>query len=154
MKKLIFSAFVFLFAATSFAQEGELDNKWTNYMVETERRMIFDQAMDLESPKKEAFWQIYDEYEKELEGFRVDYMNDLKKYANEYATMTDEQANELVSSSFKRKMSRMKMQKKYHAQIVKMVDGKTAARFVQLDDAISMLMRLSVMDEIPFIGDF
>ncbi|MCZ4409804.1 hypothetical protein O3Q51_13370 [Cryomorphaceae bacterium 1068] len=154
MKKLILSALVFLFAATTFAQEGELDTKWTNYMVETERRMIFDEAMDLESPKKEAFWKIYDEYEKELEGFRTSYMTDLKKYAEEYATMTDEQANELIASSFKRKMGRMKLQKKYHAQIVKMVDAKTAARFVQLDDAISMLLRLSVMDEIPFIGDY
>lgn len=154
MKKLVFSLFTLVIAATSFAQEGELDTKWTNYMVETERRMIFDEAMDLESPKKEAFWKIYDEYEKELEAFRSDYMTDLKKYAEEYATMTDEQANELIASSYKRQMNRMKMQKKYHAQIAKMVDGKTAARFVQLDDAISMLLRLSVMDEIPFIGDY
>ena len=103
MKKLILSAFALIFAATSFSQGGDLDTKWTNYMVETERRMIFDEAMDLDSPKKEAFWTIYDEYEKELEVFRTSYMTDLKKYADEYATMTDEQANELIASSYKRK---------------------------------------------------
>jgi hypothetical protein len=80
-------------------------------------------------------------------------MTDLKKYADEYITMTDEQANELTASSYKRQMSRLKIQKKYHAKISKTVDGKTAARFVQLDNAITMLYRLSVMDEIPFVGD-
>jgi hypothetical protein len=47
----------------------------------------------------------------------------------------------------------MKLQKKYHKLISKAVDAKSAARFVQLDDAISMMYRLSVMDEIPFVGD-
>ncbi|MFT6998082.1 MAG: hypothetical protein ACJAQ4_001841 [Cryomorphaceae bacterium] len=153
MKKLILSALALIFAATSFSQGGELDTKWTNYMVETERRIVFNESMDLESPKKEAFWLLYDEYEKELEVIRRSYMTDLKKYADEYITMTDEQANELTASSYKRQMSRLKIQKKYHAKISKTVDGKTAARFVQLDNAITMLYRLSVMDEIPFVGD-
>jgi len=153
MKKVIFSALALIFCATSFSQAGELDTKWTNYMVETERRMVFDQSMDLESPKKEAFWKIYDEYEKELDAIRKSYMTDLQMYAEKYETLTGEEANELVASSHKRQMNRLKVQKKYHAQVAKMVDPKTAARFVQLDDAISMLYRLSIMDAIPFVGD-
>ncbi len=153
MKKAVLSLVALFMGCMAFAQQGELDEKWANYMVETERRVIFDQAMNLESPKKEAFWNLYDQYEVELEGIRKSYMRDLKKYADMYETLTGEQANELVAASHKRQMNRIKLQKKYHAQIAKLVDAKTAARFVQLDDAVSMMYRLSIMDEIPFVGD-
>jgi len=153
MKKLIICGVFVLAAGLAFSQEGKLDEKWTNYMVETERRVIFDQTMNLESTQKDAFWKIYDQYETELESIRNSYMQDLKKYAEMYSTLTDEQANELVASNYKRQMNRIKLQKKYHAQIAKMIDGKTAARFVQLDDAVSMMYRLTIMDEIPFVGD-
>lgn len=155
MKRLIVLCFVGTFSVSAYAQVPELDEKWANYMVETERMAIFQEAMTHlpEGEKSETFWQLYKAYESELEGIRQRYIEDLKRYAEVYATMTDEQADELIATNFKRHSDRMKLQKKYHKLISKNVDGKTAARFVQLDDAVSMLYRLSVMDEIPFVGD-
>jgi hypothetical protein len=106
-----------------------------------------------EGEKADTFWQLYKAYESELEGLRQRYFEGLKKYAEVYDKMTEEQANELIAENYKRHMDRLKLQKKYHKLISKNVDAKTAARFVQLDDTVSMLYRLSVMDEIPFVGD-
>jgi hypothetical protein len=155
MKRLIVLCFVGTLSVSAYAQAPELDEKWANYMIETERMAIFKEAMNHlpEGEKSDTFRQLYKAYESELEGIRQRYIEDLKRYAEVYATMTDEQANELIAANFKRHADRAKLQKKYHKLIAKNVDGLTAARFVQLDDAISILYRLSVMDEIPFVGD-
>ena len=156
MKKLILIFIASVFSLASFSQNSpELDEKWANYMIETERMAIFQEAMTNlpEGEKADTFWQLYKAYESELEGLRQRYFEGLKKYAEVYYKMTDEQADELIAENYKRHMDRLKLQKKYHKLISKNVDAKTAARFVQLDDAVSMLYRLSVMDEIPFVGD-
>jgi hypothetical protein len=154
MKKLLV-AFMLLFTGLSgWAQQGNLDEKWLGYMVETERRAIFQEGMILTDANRDAFWALYDEYEDNLAIIRKQDLGSLKRYASEYENMTDEQAIEITKELQNTAMQRIFLQKKYSKKMAKEVGGKVAARFAQIDNAVSMLMRLQIMDEIPMVGDF
>jgi hypothetical protein len=90
MKNLILAALMMTTSLAALSQQSNLDEKWANMLVETERTMLFDQTMGLEGEKKAAFDVLYKEYEAELGAIRQNYMDDLKKYAEEYLTLTDE----------------------------------------------------------------
>ena len=154
MKRLIVAIALCVSSIGLFAQEGGLDEKWLNYMVETERRVIFNEGMKLTDANKDAFWAIFDEYETGLDEVRKQYMEYLKKYAAEYQTMTDEQATDLMKKGQSLSFQRAILQRKYSKKIAKEVGGKVAIRFVQIDNALYMLLSLQVMDEIPMVGDF
>lgn len=155
MKKLLVALILSISGISAMAQAGGgLDGKWLNYMVETERRAIFQEGMMLNDSNKDAFWALYDEYETELEQNRKKSIENLKNYAEQYEKMTDEQAAELTKDAHANTTSRLKLQKKYFAKMNKALGGKVASRFVQIDDAVYMLLSLQIMDEIPMIGDF
>lgn len=138
---------------SSFAQVDVLDAKWMNYMVESERKTVFMQAMELDASADSVFWVLYNEYEADLEKIRAEYIQDLGTYAETYKTMTGDDADLLMKRHYARELSRTMTQRKYHKKMSKQIDALTAARFVQVDNAVSMILRLSVMDEMPFIGD-
>lgn len=154
MKQLAVAVVLFFTVLSGWAQQGNLDEKWLGYMVETERRAIFQEGMILTDENREAFWALYDEYEDNLAIIRKQDLGSLKRYAAEYENMTDEQAIEITKDHQNTAMQRLFLQKKYAKKIAKEAGGKVAARFAQIDNAVSMLMRLQIMDEIPMVGDF
>jgi uncharacterized protein YbjQ (UPF0145 family) len=154
MKNFLVALVLSISGLTAMAQAGGLDGKWLNYMVETERRAIFQEGMLLTDSNKDVFWALYDEYETELEENRKKSMQYLKSYAEQYESMTDEQATDLTKQAQANTASRLKLQKKYFAKMNKVLGGKIASRFVQIDNAIYMLLSLQIMDEIPMIGDY
>lgn len=153
MKRFVFAFTLLLLSGTAIAQQGTLDEKWLSYMVETERRAIFQEGMILNDANKEAFWTIYDEYETALVDIRKKNLDYLKGYAAEYNTLTDEQAISLTKQGQDAQLQRILLQRKYAKKLSKEVGGKIAARFVQIDNAIYMLLRLQILDEIPMVGD-
>lgn len=154
MKQLAVAVVLFFTVLSGWAQQGNLDEKWLGYMVETERRAIFQEGMILTDENREAFWALYDEYEDNLAIIRKQDLGSLKRYAAEYENMTDEQAIEITKDHQNTAMQRLFLQKKYVKKIAKEAGGKVAARFAQIDNAVTMLMRLQIMDEIPMVGDF
>ena len=154
MRKIMIALVLSISAIGLFAQDGGLDEKWLNYMVETERRAVFNEGMILTDQNKDTFWAIYDEYEKGLDEVRKQYMNYLKRYASDYQTITDEQAADLMKMGQNAELERLMLQRKYSKKIAKEIGGKVGARFVQIDNAVYMLLSLQVMDEIPMVGDF
>ena len=154
MKKvLVLVAFV-LTVVGGFAQENDLDPKFASYMIETERRTVFVQNMKLNEADAKIFWEIYDAFEAELVPLRESGIKNLKTYGEQYEKMTDEQAVTLEKSMLANQLKRTKIRKKYFNKMNKALGGKTATRFMQLDNIVAMVLRLSIYDELPLVGDF
>ncbi len=153
MKKLIV---LFAFSLTvlgGFAQESELDPKFASYMIETERRTVFVQNMNLNEADAKIFWPIFDAFEAELLTLRETGIINLKTYGEQYEKMTDEQASTLMNSMLKNEALRSKVRKKYYKKFSKELGGKVATRVMQLDSIVAMVLRLSIYDELPLVGD-
>ena len=100
-----------------------------------------------------AFWDLYNAYEterKEIADRRIALIED---YAEQYNSLTNEQATALVNRSFKIRDERHKLQKKYFKKISKEVDAKTATSFFQLENYIQTAIDFDLYDAIPFVGE-
>ena len=154
MKK-IFTLIAFsMYMAAGFAQNNDgIDPKFASYMIETERKTVFVQNMTLSDSIAPIFWGIYDQFEAELLLVRESGIANLKKYGTEFETLTDDQADEIMKVTLANEVKRNKIRKKYYGKMSKAVGGKTATRFMQLDTIVNMVLRLSIYDELPLVGD-
>lgn len=107
----------------------------------------------LEGAQKDAFWKLYDEYEtkrKELGQQRVAF---LERYAAEYGTMDDATTDKLMKEMTSLGAKTDKLITTYYGKLKKSAGVKAAAQFVQLEAYLLSVIRASIMESIPFIGE-
>lgn len=152
MKKLLVGLSLCLSGLFGFAQDG-VDPEFASYMIETERRTVFVQNMDLTAEQSTVFWSLYDAYEAELKVIREAGIENLKKYNAKFHNITAEECDEVMKASLKHEAQRTAIRKKYFKKISKSLDAKIAARFLQLDEIVTMVLYISIYDELPLVGD-
>ena len=65
--------------------------------------------------------------------------------------LSDEKAKELMKGAFQLRESKLKTQKKYHGKIEKTLSPVLAARWVQVENQIDMLIDLQIASALPLI---
>ena len=76
------------------------------------------------------------------------------KYAEEYETLNDETTEQLIKEMITLGNEYNKLIQKYYKSIKKASGIKSAAQFYQLEVYFQSAVRLSIMEMIPFIGEF
>lgn len=110
---------------------------------------LIEEAMDLDSKEHDAFWRVYYQYEDELKKIYDERYRLLRAYAEHYDNMTNDIADALAERSLKLKERRNDLAHKYYHKMKKATSAITAARFLQLENEISLLSDLKVSSEMP-----
>ena len=116
-----------------------------------EKSSVVDLAMGLDSAQKTKFYPIYEKYEKELALIWDKRLANIKKYAENYPNVSDAVADELVASAQASQAERSALWKKYYGQVKSALGSKVAARFLQVENALSNLIDLQLNSEIPLM---
>lgn len=146
-----------LLTSLAAGQTATADNTTKNYVdllrkdIRKEKSSVVDQAMGLDSTQKAKFYPIYQNYEKELSAIWDKRLANIKKYAQNYPDVPDAVADELVASAQASQAERSALWKKYHAQMKAALGPKVAARFLQVENALSNLIDLQMNSEIPLM---
>jgi hypothetical protein len=119
-----------------------------------EKKAIVSSFISLEGEASDAFWLQYDEYEAARKANGQKRLQLLSKYANSYLNLDDITTDELVSESMKINKEHSKLISKYYKSMKKAAGSKAAAQFYQLENYFHGVVRTSLMEEIPFIGEF
>jgi hypothetical protein len=119
--------------------------------LRADQTAIMTEAMDLTSDQATLFWPIYREYQHEVERIGDQQIALLQDYAAHYLTMTDDKATDLVKQSFTLEKKRLDLRRKYNGKIEKALGGVIAARFVQVDRELAMLIFLQASAAIPLV---
>jgi hypothetical protein len=109
--------------------------------------------MKLTEAEASAFWKVYDEYEVKRKDYGKTRVSNIVEYANNYATLTDEKATELVKKSLENQIAFTKLQEATFKKLAKVMAPKRAAQFIQLENYLETVIRLNIADDIPFIGE-
>ena len=121
--------------------------------VRAEKVAVITEVMAFTDAESEAFWPIYREYELELAKIFDGRLANIKKYAENFETLDDVTADELIKTSFKVREKRAKLQKSYYSKFKKVLGAKRAARFMQLESQINLLIDLQIVANLPLIGE-
>lgn len=153
MKKILIAAVAVLLSVTGFAQSNKEDVEIIQSLYGKEKKAIAAEFIVLEGVQKDAFWKLYDEYElkrKELGKQRVAL---LERYAANYASLDDATTDQLIKEMTSVSVKTDKLIATYYNKMKKAGGVKAAAQFVQLESYMLSVIRASILESIPFIGE-
>lgn len=119
--------------------------------LRTEKVAILTEALAMDAATSELFWPIYREYETELSKINDARLANIKDYAANYESMTDEKAKELVNTAFSLSDERTKLVKKYVGKVEKATSTRLAARWAQCEMSLNAIVDAQIATELPLI---
>jgi len=150
MKKILLAC-TLLFASTAFAQDS-LD-QWIKMLKEdlrAQKKEVVTQEMKTFTPEEaKRFWPIYDAYNAELEKFVDARLAVIKAYIDDYDTLTDAQATELLNRRFNIQKQRAALDEKYRKQFETALSPKRLVRFYQIEHQLQLLIELQATSSLP-----
>ena len=107
--------------------------------------------MQFEPDEAAKFWPIYNEYDAELKRTGEQKLAMIKKYSDNYENMTDEVADELIRDAVRIDQQRHDLKVKYHGRMKEALGSVSAARFLQIENQLLMLIDLQIASSLPVI---
>lgn len=115
------------------------------------KKQLITANLTLTDSEATRFWPVYEQYSAEVEKINDSRTVVLKEYRDAYVTLTDEQADSLVRRWLDTDIAASNLRQKYVPIFRKVLPGKTAATFFQLDRRISMMIDLQVTSQLPLV---
>jgi Spy/CpxP family protein refolding chaperone len=119
--------------------------------VRSLRKQIIAANLDLTDTEAQQLWPIFDRYTAEMRKLFDRKFEVLKEYAENYDTITDEQADTYIQGRAAVEESILQLRLKYIPIFRKVLSGKTAALFVQLDWRLGLVIDLQLASQVPLI---
>lgn len=152
MKKLFILAIICLPVLT-LAQSNKEDIDLIQSLYGKEKKVIVSEFIKLEGAQKDAFWKLYDEYETERKELGKKRVALLEKYATNYSTLDDATTSEIIKETISLGAKTDKLIATYHKKMEKAAGVKAASQFYQLEAYLLSVIRASILQSIPFIGE-
>lgn len=116
-----------------------------------QKKQLIAANLTLTADEATKFWPVYDQYAAELAKIGDQKYALIKEYAQNFGSLTDDQALSLVKRSLAQDEAVTALRTKYVPLFNKVVPGKKTATFFQLDRRVSLLMDLQLASEIPLV---
>ena len=153
MRKLALIMVLGLVAPVVYAQDYNSEIEFFQSAYGLEKKSIVENFMSLSGESATAFWTAYNEYEAERQSLGKTRLAVLKDYAEQYESITNDQADDLMLRALANRASREKLLKKYYKKIKKVTDAKTATQFIQLETYLGAAIQYALLESIPFVGE-
>jgi hypothetical protein len=119
--------------------------------VRKQKTDILGQMMQFDTDEAAKFWPIYNEYNAELTKIGDSRLAMIKKYAENYENMTDAVADELIQTATRNEQQRHDLKVKYYGRMKGALGAIAAARFLQVENQLLMLIDLQIASSLPVI---
>ena len=113
---------------------------------------VVTESMNLDDDEGERFWPIYREYELELSKIGDRRIALLKRYAESYETLKNNDVKKLAKEWFSLQEDHLKLKKKYYDRMEKALSASIAARFIQVEHQIGLLVDLGMVETTPLVN--
>ena len=132
--------------AAAFVSEGRAE-------LRQDKVVFINEAMNLTSsdPNYDAFWHEYYQYEAELKKLNDARIQLIRDYQFNYDKMDDNIANNLAERALAIHKKRLDLLAKYYEKIKKATSPLIAARFLQVEYQISLLMDVEIASKTPLL---
>jgi len=119
--------------------------------LRAKRKELTAANLKLTDAEGERFWPVYDQYIKELIAINDKKFALIQDYADNYRTMTNDQALLFTRQWLDVDIASTQLRQKYVPLVAKVLDGREAATFFQLDRRIAMMIDLQVSSQMPLV---
>lgn len=136
---------------TATGIEVEKDLQLLRRDIRAEKKKIIAMNLPLTEDEATRFWPIYDQYAIEMSKQYDQFYSAIKDYAANQKTLTDPQAVDMIERWALIQVQVAQTRQKYIPIIGKVLPGKKAALFFQIDRRLFGIMDLQIASEIPLV---
>jgi hypothetical protein len=117
--------------------------------IRAQKVAVITEIMQFTEAEDAKFWPVYREYEAELTKINDDRIALIADYAVNYEKLTDAAADRLALGALDLEARRHAIKAKYYDRFKSAVQPKTAARFLQVENQILLLLDLQIAAALP-----
>ena len=158
MKSLLslLSLFVaFTFVTPLYAQQTatEMDMQILLDKVKADKKLLVADNMSLTDSEAQAFWPVYDSYQKDLGVINQRTIKLIKSYADAWnnQTLDDTVAKKLLNELVAVKAAEGNLPKTYEPKLLAVLPAIKAARYLQMETKIRAAINFELAARIPLI---
>ena len=115
------------------------------------KKQLIAANLTLSDTEATKFWPVYEQYSLEFGMITDTRAAVIKEYAAGYGSLTDEQADNLTRRWLDADTTAAQLRQKYVRIVRKVLPGKKAATFFQLDRRVSMMIDLQLTSQLPLV---
>lgn len=119
--------------------------------IRTHMRRILEVNMQLTEKEAAAFWPVYDRYDEDMSKLNYERSSIYDFYADNYRTLSDDQAKELIRRMNYVDRRKLSIDAKYAREMGKVLPVKTVLRFFQIERQVDRLVALKIISGIPLV---
>ena len=134
-------------AATAQTVKETLDV--TRQAVESQRRVLVSGALPLTDAEADAFWPLYDAYEKERRPLDERANKLVADFLAGASSLTDAQAKAMVEEALGIDEGKLRVRRGYLGRMLKAIPPRKVARFFQIDNKLDAVVRADISRQIP-----
>lgn len=154
MKKItLLIAALFVFNASFAQDELSEEIKMMQELFGDEKKAIIEDNVDLTGVDANAFWKLYNSYEKERQDIGQAKLELLQKYTTKKGALTNQQASDLLAQAVPLRTAEDKLILNFTKRIEKATSALVSVQFYQIEHYISDGIRFAILNNIDFIQD-
>jgi hypothetical protein len=120
--------------------------------VRSQKAAIMSVVMQLDPDQAAKFWPIYRDYDAELTKVNDLRVANIEEYSRTYTHLTDEKADELIRAALSYQKQRNELLAKYYDRVKQELGAITAARFLQVEHQLLLIIDLQIASALPVAG--
>jgi hypothetical protein len=113
------------------------------------KKQLIAANLTLADSEATKFWQVYEQYSAEAERINDTRTAIIKEYSDEYGALTDAQADSLIRRWLDTDIEQARLRQRYVPIFRKVLPGKKAATFFQIDRRISTMIDVQLTSQLP-----
>ena len=149
MRAVIVSAVLTLGASPAVAQGVQESLELSREVIDQQKRVIVAGSLPLTAKEADAFWPLFDEFQKELK--KLDGRSDriIADYTAEYATLSGDGARAMLDEALRLDEDRAKLKRKWVERMARVLPPRHLVRYFQLENKFQAVVTADLARQIP-----
>ena len=119
--------------------------------VRGQKVAFITELMAFTDAEDKAFWPIYRAYDVELSAINDERVTGIEEYARNYEKVSDALADKLATKALELEGRRTALKQKYYARLKEALSATTAARFLQVENQMLLIIDLQIAASLPIV---
>jgi hypothetical protein len=145
------AAFAQTAADTSSSAQTDQDIALLRKDISSAKMDVITHTMQFTEKEAAAFWPVYQGYAAAQKQIGDQKIALIKEYAASYDTITDANATTMSNKAFAIESEAVQLRKTWFPKFVAVIGAKRAAKFMQVDNRLSLLGNLQIASAVPII---
>jgi hypothetical protein len=121
--------------------------------IRADRKALVAVNLDLTAAEADAFWPLYDRYQKEINAISDRVAAVVEDYTTHFHDLSNDKALQLIRDYLSAEAERASVRRTYLDQFEKILPGRKVARFYQIENKMDAVLRYDVASTIPVVEE-